>query len=811
MLYPSHAEYDLAVRYLSRFVFDSTLKAGTPRSRNGIAVAKGGEPLSYPGGFAKVYVVDCQAKTYALRVWLHEIADAAKRYQVISQFLKQNQLPCFVEHFEFVANGVLVGGKRYPLLRMEWVEGYSLREFIKQHLSKPALLQSAAVSFAAMVKELHARRVVHGDLQSENMLVRTSAGAVHYKLIDYDTLVVPLLLGQSTASPGLATYQHPKRGDSLTATEKDDYFSELVIYLCLRAVAEDSRLWNEFPACGRDKELLFEAADFIAPSPSPLFRRLHQLGGVVGQLAVILWNFTRCPHIRLLLPLEDVIQLASKPFAASGSTTSAGAKRSAFEELLKRKLSETQTRSNSLPGSWNDDSAFQLKEDDPSSAESRTKRARRNAPQTFSKKDTHQSQSTRNTQASSNSPKNTDSFQETFARMHNTSASASTTPRANVGLPSKPSDSASGRWVVIILAASIWAVSHFANNSGTNRDSQPRTTPWPTSTPTSAQSTERRLPFGKKPTIAPFFQTPIPKPTAPPTPTPTPTSTPAPTPDAKIAVQRNKAAQTFADGLELGKQAKYQEAIAAFREVLDSEPKNAGAWYNTGWAYAKLGDIDTAIPFYKRASELQPTNTDTWQSLVLGYAYLKDPDNASDAIAHLKQLDINQAEKVIRMLDVGFVQKIAVVEFPSLGVANSTFHREFISRYERITNSNVTFLTHSDWPLVLAQEVALSLKIGKAPQKQPKLVKQSQYTPQELVNLGYMYREGKGVPTDTMKAFLYFRQAAEQGNAEAQYNLGYMYRDGVGVAIDKTRAIEWYKKAASQGHTAAKDIIRSMK
>ena len=134
MPYPSHADYNLAVRYIARFVSDSILKSGTPRSQNHIAVAQGGEPLSYPGGFAKVYVVDCGSRAYALRVWLHEISDAAKRYHATTQFLQKHQLPFFVEHFEFVANGILVQGKRYPILRMEWVEGYSLGDFIQQNL-----------------------------------------------------------------------------------------------------------------------------------------------------------------------------------------------------------------------------------------------------------------------------------------------------------------------------------------------------------------------------------------------------------------------------------------------------------------------------------------------------------------------------------------------------------------------------------------------------------------------------------------------------------------------------------------------------
>jgi TPR repeat protein len=40
---------------------------------------------------------------------------------------------------------------------------------------------------------------------------------------------------------------------------------------------------------------------------------------------------------------------------------------------------------------------------------------------------------------------------------------------------------------------------------------------------------------------------------------------------------------------------------------------------------------------------------------------------------------------------------------------------------------------------------------------------------------------GLGVPQDYTEATKWYRKAAEQGDAKAQYNLGYMYNDGCGV------------------------------
>ncbi len=55
----------------------------------------------------------------------------------------------------------------------------------------------------------------------------------------------------------------------------------------------------------------------------------------------------------------------------------------------------------------------------------------------------------------------------------------------------------------------------------------------------------------------------------------------------------------------------------------------------------------------------------------------------------------------------------------------------------------------------------------------------------------------------------WYRRAAEQGDADAQYMLGNMYRDGVGVDSDWDVAVDWYCRAAVQDHAEAKQVLRS--
>ena len=47
-----------------------------------------------------------------------------------------------------------------------------------------------------------------------------------------------------------------------------------------------------------------------------------------------------------------------------------------------------------------------------------------------------------------------------------------------------------------------------------------------------------------------------------------------------------------------------------------------------------------------------------------------------------------------------------------------------------------------------------------------------------------MYVTGVGVPQDAAEAVPWYRRAAEQGDARAQYNLGGMYREGLIIALE---------------------------
>lgn len=66
-------------------------------------------------------------------------------------------------------------------------------------------------------------------------------------------------------------------------------------------------------------------------------------------------------------------------------------------------------------------------------------------------------------------------------------------------------------------------------------------------------------------------------------------------------------------------------------------------------------------------------------------------------------------------------------------------------------------------------------------------------------NLGKLYAEGLGVPKSHRKAMDYWRLSAGQGYAPAQYGLGWMYFNGRGVVTDFKEGCKWMRSASQQG------------
>ena len=305
MQWPNRSEYSDAVRdYPHVSLQDPELRGGRPRRGND------GFLISDAGAFSIVFPIDVVSKTFALRCWTQDVRNAKVRYEQISAYLKSVGLPYFVD-FEYVpeGKGILVNGTEYPITRMEWIDGVSLRRFIEKNLQDPHIFKVIADEFQKMIAALHNHQIAHGDLQDGNILLERSSTGVKIKLIDYDSLVVPALQGQPEQIVGLPEYQHPKRivGGG-QANEKVDYFSELVIYLSFLSLSEKPDLWTQFGDENRvDRGLLFSKKDFENPDQSDVFQQLANLSPDVQQLTATLKDFCTKTSIDQLKPLEVIL------------------------------------------------------------------------------------------------------------------------------------------------------------------------------------------------------------------------------------------------------------------------------------------------------------------------------------------------------------------------------------------------------------------------------------------------------------------------------------------------------------------------
>lgn len=292
--WPSPQDYNEALQNPDSSFFDSELQCGQAEL-NPLGLPK---PVS--GAFASVYRLSCPERDLAARCFLTAVADRRARYAAIESALEAADMQCTVG-FDYQEQGIAVRGTPFPILKMDWVEGECLHDFIARNLDRPALLSDLAGDFQSVLAELKSAGVAHGDLQHGNIMV--VGGKI--KLVDYDGMYVPMLAGLEAEELGHINYQHPQR-NNLHFGPWLDNFSAWLIYVCLRCLAVDPGLWSELRA-GEDC-LLFRRGDLENPETSRAFARLeHHESEAVRKLArslrgLLAWRLEDIPYLDEDLP-----------------------------------------------------------------------------------------------------------------------------------------------------------------------------------------------------------------------------------------------------------------------------------------------------------------------------------------------------------------------------------------------------------------------------------------------------------------------------------------------------------------------------
>lgn len=127
--WPTPQDFNEAIQTLGWSLSDPELQQGR------CEINALGLPKVTSGAFASVYRINCGSKSYAVRCFLRNAADQATRYEMISRYVMQDLLPYTVP-FEYQPQGICVAESRFPILKMEWVEGVTLDRYIEQHKRK---------------------------------------------------------------------------------------------------------------------------------------------------------------------------------------------------------------------------------------------------------------------------------------------------------------------------------------------------------------------------------------------------------------------------------------------------------------------------------------------------------------------------------------------------------------------------------------------------------------------------------------------------------------------------------------------------
>lgn len=295
--WPTAHDFAEAVQCPSVCFAEESLRSMLP------AVDRLGMPLVTSGQFAYVFKLNAPSggESLAVRCFRGFLGDREERYSAIDSHLAAHTVAA-LPRFRYLPGGVLVAGRRFPVLVMEWVEGPTLDVYVGEVVGNGEVLRHMADEWVRLVADLRAAGVAHGDLQHGNVIVERG----RLRLVDLDGMFVPALAGRRSSEVGHQHYQHPRRTADFFSADVDN-FSALVIYLSLAALAERPSLWAEH----HDENLLFTRADFEHPASSVLLAKIKEIGPEHAALAEALEAAASSDDPASAPPLEELVGMRS--------------------------------------------------------------------------------------------------------------------------------------------------------------------------------------------------------------------------------------------------------------------------------------------------------------------------------------------------------------------------------------------------------------------------------------------------------------------------------------------------------------------
>ncbi len=343
MGWPTPQDYNEAIQNTQICFFDSELKNGV------VQLNKLGIPASITGSFASVYSVSTDKHRYAVRCLLHDFPDQQLRYERLSKAICSDSLE-YTTDFEYQKEGIKVGNKAFPIVKMLWIAGENLDLYIEKNYSKPKKVKALRNDFLSMSRALMNEGFAHGDLQHGNIIM-TKDGI---RLVDYDGMFVPSLTGLLSNELGHRNYQHPGRTKHHFGPYLDN-FSAWVIDTTLFCLELDPTLYEKWHT--GNEAIIFEQKDFQNPQSSELFAALEthdseEIRNASRQLRTIInCLVSNVPGVFDEVPLADELEIVLKKRKQAALAAEWKAAEEMLEkqrELDKEALRLTQTEQDEL-------------------------------------------------------------------------------------------------------------------------------------------------------------------------------------------------------------------------------------------------------------------------------------------------------------------------------------------------------------------------------------------------------------------------------------------------------------------------------
>ena len=234
-----------------------------------------GEPYHISGAFAVVFKMQDKStgKYYALKCFTEEQEGRTDAYCQIAEELDMVEYP-YIIFVKYIEKEVCVDCQceedKFPVLLMDWVDGDTLEAYIAANYHNQSSMSMLCYRFGKMAAWLRTQSFAHGDLKSDNIIVRPDGSLA---LVDYDGMFVPSMKGRKSPTKGTKNFSHPLRTvDDFDETIDD--FSLASIALSLKAISLNSTLLDLY---GKSDRLLFSEEDYRNPSKSKVISALQEL------------------------------------------------------------------------------------------------------------------------------------------------------------------------------------------------------------------------------------------------------------------------------------------------------------------------------------------------------------------------------------------------------------------------------------------------------------------------------------------------------------------------------------------------------